>query len=246
MVSILGDYHYEFPLTIPLELRLKDYLEESVDEKYYVDSSKIKYMKETNFTQSNYDTMVQEEDGICSTLCARDYKDLKCVQVAQMQGKHEESGRIYSKEGISPTINTCGGGNREPKIVQLGNYSPSIAIPEATKQTLKTSGNDLGVVIGSAQKNAYIGSVNGTCPTLNAAMGLGGGQTPMIANSLRIRKLTPRECGRLMSVDDEEITKMLNVVSNSQAYKQFGNGLIVDVFAGLLKGLISREAEGEI
>ena len=219
MVSILGDYHYEFPLAVPLELRLKDYLEESVDEKFYI---------------KDYDSLTKINDS---------YSELGGQKWNKM---HDIARRVYTTDYESPTIHTMGGGNLEPKIVELGNYSPSIAIPEATKQTLKTSGNDLGVVIGSAQKNAYIGSVNGTCPTLNAAMGLGGGQTPMIANSLRIRKLTPRECGRLMSVDDEEITKMLNVVSNSQAYKQFGNGLIVDVFAGLLKGLISREAEGEI
>lgn len=42
----------------------------------------------------------------------------------------------------------------------------------------------------------------------------------------RIRKLTPRECGRLMGVDDEDIDKMLAVNSNSQAYKQYGNSIV--------------------
>lgn len=44
MVSILGEYDYEFPQTIPLELVMKDMLEEQVDEKYYVTSDKAKIL----------------------------------------------------------------------------------------------------------------------------------------------------------------------------------------------------------
>lgn len=40
MVSILGNYNYKFPTTIPLNTVMADYLEESVDEKYYVTSQK--------------------------------------------------------------------------------------------------------------------------------------------------------------------------------------------------------------
>ena len=77
------------------------------------------------------------------------------------------------------------------------------------------------------------------CPTLNAAMGMGGGQIPMISNGLRIRKLTPRECWRLMGIDDEDFDKAKAAgISDSQLYKQAGNGIVVDVFTEILKGLI--------
>jgi len=60
------------------------------------------------------------------------------------------AGNVYDISGLCPAINTAGGGNREPMIV-----------------------------IGSTQKNAFIG--NGSyCPTLTEAMGMGGGQIPMI------------------------------------------------------------------
>lgn len=44
MVSLLGDYYYEFPAPVPLEKRLKDVLEDKVDEKYYLNDKAIKYI----------------------------------------------------------------------------------------------------------------------------------------------------------------------------------------------------------
>ena len=60
----------------------------------------------------------------------------------------------------------------------------------------------------------------------------------------RIRKLTPRECGRLMGVSDEDISKMEAVNSNTQLYKQFGNSIVVDVMCAMFKNLnIEQESE---
>lgn len=55
---------------------------------------------------------------------------------------------------------------------------------------------------------------------------------------VRIRKLTPRECGRLMCVNDDEISKMLNINSNTQCYRQFGNSICVDVMTAMFGQLI--------
>lgn len=53
----------------------------------------------------------------------------------------------------------------------------------------------------------------------------------------RIRKLTPRECGRLMGVSDEDIDKMATVNSNTQLYRQFGNSIVVQVMCAMFKNL---------
>ena len=58
-----------------------------------------------------------------------------------------------------------------------------------------------------------------------------------IATQYRIRKLTPREYGRLMGVSDEDIDKMAAVNSNTQLYKQFGNSIVVDVMCAMFKNL---------
>ena len=57
----------------------------------------------------------------------------------------------------------------------------------------------------------------------------------------RIRKLTPRECGRLMAVSDEDITRMEKVNSNTQLYKQFGNSIVVNVLEHLFSSIIDEE-----
>lgn len=65
----------------------------------------------------------------------------------------------------------------------------------------------------------------------------------VIEPQYRIRKLTPRECGRLMGVSDEDISKMAAVNSNSQLYKQFGNSIVVDVMCAMFKNLNIKQGE---
>lgn len=56
-------------------------------------------------------------------------------------------------------------------------------------------------------------------------------------NNLRIRKLTPKECWRLMGFDDIDHDRAAAVCSNSQLYKQAGNSIVVDVLEHLFRGL---------
>ena len=69
----------------------------------------------------------------------------------------------------------------------------------------------------------------------------GGNREPLIMENkqkVRIRKLTPRECWRLMGWDDESFHKAESVNSNSQLYKQAGNGIVVNCFAAIIKELL--------
>lgn len=81
-------------------------------------------------------------------------------------------------------------------------------------QTIKTSGNDVGVVVLNKER-------------------------------LIIRKLTPREAGRLMGVSEEDIDEILSVNSNTQAYKQFGNSIVVDVIYYIFRELLIKDADME-
>ena len=71
----------------------------------------------------------------------------------------------------------------------------------------------------------------------NLVAGTHGYANSHIATKYRIRKLTPRECGRLMGVSDEDISKMAAVNSNTQLYKQFGNSIVVDVMCAMFRKL---------
>ncbi|NTU74283.1 hypothetical protein HGB07_09180, partial [Candidatus Roizmanbacteria bacterium] len=62
----------------------------------------------------------------------------------------------------------------------------------------------------------------------------------LMNSQMRIRKLTPRECWRLMGIDDTDFDKASKVCSNSQLYKQAGNGLVVDVFAKIIETMVKK------
>lgn len=60
-------------------------------------------------------------------------------------------------------------------------------------------------------------------------------------NGLRIRKLTPKECFRLMGFDDVDFERAAKVNSNSQLYKQAGNSIVVNVLEKILIQLFKNE-----
>lgn len=57
----------------------------------------------------------------------------------------------------------------------------------------------------------------------------------------RIRKLTPKECWRLMGFTDEDYQKASQVSSESQLYKQAGNSIVVNVLEAIFKQMINDE-----
>jgi DNA (cytosine-5)-methyltransferase 1 len=151
-ISIRADIEKEFlfPEKEELKLRLKDMLEEQVDEKYYLADNQIERMKTTSYVSGGFEKRVRQGDGICSTLAARDFKDPKCVQIGILDIKGQDCiKRVYSDNGLSPTLTDMQGGNRQPKI------------------------------IASTQAHAAVKD-DGVVPTLTSAMGIGGGQVPMI------------------------------------------------------------------
>ena len=74
MISILGQYHYTFPQKQPLRLRLKDMLEDNVDEKYYLSDKALSGIINTSYQSGKLESRT-EKDGVMSSLRARDYKD---------------------------------------------------------------------------------------------------------------------------------------------------------------------------
>lgn len=61
-----------------------------------------------------------------------------------------------------------------------------------------------------------------------------------VKNGLSIRKLTPKECWRLMGFDDKDFEKANQVCSNTQLYKQAGNSIVVNVLVAILNNLLMK------
>lgn len=114
-------------------------------------------------------------------------------------------------------------------------HNNRVMIRQATKQgytECELVGADLSFP-DSATRRGRVQECGNVCPTIMAQ----NQELCRIETQYRIRKLTPRECGRLMGVSDGDIDKMAKVNSNTQLYKQFGNSIVVDVMCAMFRNL---------
>lgn len=206
-----------------------------------------------------------------------------------LNGRNSQRDRVYSGDGLAPTISTKPGGNTEPKIA-IPVLTPDRAEKRQNGRRFKEDGEPMFTLTGQdrhgiaievkeATKQGYtecrvgIDSVNFSMPNSKTRRGRVGQE---IANTLdtscnqgifvqvseelvvyavwyekyqcyiAIRKLTPKECFRLQGWSDDYFEKAQFVNSDSQLYKQAGNGVTVSVIktiAGKLK--ISCEQQSQ-
>ena len=260
IVSIRKDVDtdkFEFPKGFPLEKRLKDILEDAADEKYFLTETMTKRLFSTTYVQNKYENRVTKEGGVVGTLCARDYKDPKCVQLSQMhpttvqkdnyvavamRGRYDEEGKIVQQVEVSDReyANAVTTVQKDSlvgvtAIVVDGSVKRSVAQNiEREKEQIAQSEKDIyQCECESGWQDNKIGLK--TSPTVRAN---NNNNTFCLDNLLRIRKLTPKECFRLMGFDDESFHRAEAVNSNTQLYKQAGNSIVVDVLEHLFHKLI--------
>ncbi len=161
-VSIRGEHEpFVFPKPKELTIRLRDMIDETVGEKFYLKESTIRSILRSTFN-SRRDS-IRPVDGLANTLLARDWRGPQCVQVGEVVGgkwdkMHDISKRVYEPDGIAPTVHCQQGGNTELKIAE-------------------------DFVLGGLQKH-QTPRTDGISPTLTEAMGKGGGQTPIIIDTV--------------------------------------------------------------
>lgn len=155
------------------------------------------------------------------TLTGQDRRGI--VVAGNLAGSHEQNGRIYDIDGISPTLNTMQGGDRQPKI----------RVREATKQGYAEA--SVGDSVNLAHPNSK--TRRGRVGKQIANTLLTGESQGVVEPSFRIRKLTPRECWRLQGFPDWAFDKAQEVNSNSQLYKQAGNSVTVNVIKEIARHL---------
>lgn len=237
VVSILGGGQYQFPEPIPLTKRLKDVLEQQVDEKYYISSKLLERLP----YQLKLGTSTLDAD-IAGTQCARQYQNYNGAFVSEpvacaSRGRNPDN--PSDRTTGSPTeqrieINTNGTTNTIT-TVQKDNY---VIEPKVIQEHMNLYPNSGNPQAGRVYNTQGISPAMDTCQ--------GGNRMPKITEQYRIRKLTPRECWRLMGVRDEQFDK-LHDISNSQLYKMAGNSIVVDVLMGIFMNLfIEKDQKGQL
>ena len=181
----------------------------------------------------------------------------KQVGVAVDINGHDVLKRVYSPEGKSPTVNTCQGGNREPKVVTGGAFrgraydedgkrkdKDGNSVAKQTKQMLElrkdnksnaitTVGKDSVVVEKLPDKSQTIKSQYYKSSRANFERQGTFHATGVQQEDLTWRKLTPLECERLQTVPDN----YTNHVSNTRRYAMLGNGWTVEVIKHIYKNM---------
>ena len=222
VVSSLENIHYNFPKQVELKSKMKDLLEEKVDDKYYLSEKYLKCfsdMKNRNgFTRSEkFNPRKLEECNTAFNITTRAGSratDNYIIQLGNLKntesfGGNPQTGRVYSPDGISPCLNTMQGGGLEPKILQKAHGFNKGGIKENIVPALTKS---------SWQENNFL------------------------RDNMRIRKLTPLECWRLMGFRDMDYYAAKSVgISDAQLYKQAGNSIVVTVLEAIFRNLFFKK-----
>lgn len=212
VISIRKDIdkgNFKFPEKQTLQLKLKDLLDDEVDEKFYLKDSQqaamgngggnIPLVKELSYVEKKYKEFFDKNGYIPEMFNPYNVNEIQDIAPTQTSN--------CGGSGSSDTILKREDNN---KIKVIGNYMPS--------------GHDASRVVDS----------NGIAPTVKENHG-----TVTATNvDFKIRKLTPKECWRLMGFSDEDFQKASDTgLSNTQLYKQAGNSIVVDVLEKIFKNL---------
>ena len=264
MVSILDrQATYHFPDPFPLERRLKDVLEEDVDDRYFLSEKLVDYVFSNGGKAGDIKgaTRVHEpDDDIAGTITAQYWKtprqgnyikypsDKPICLNSKVDGKQPSLlNRVYDSGGISTAITT--------------GFMPSIPTPKRNEYGKSVRREyESGELRESRHKMADLeprtDGVSNTITTVQKDNQLcvpvaviGSAQNNVYGEStgFRIRKLTVREVFRLMDVDDSDIDKLTAAgISNTQLYKMAGNSIVVNVLYHIFRKMfVEKENENE-
>lgn len=177
---------------------------------------------------------VQRGGQICPTLTATETGVCRIENIALCEQRADEGLRFFKDDvsGAMRTIDACG----DKRVIESWEQNPPNE--RFFKQALETF-NSIDVKYGDSI-DAYNKRCNtsGYCPTITTRPE--GFKTAIlpVTKQLRIRKLTPKECFRLMGFPDNAFEAAYGAgVSNSQLYKQAGNSIVVDVLYYILREL---------
>ena len=213
VVSVLNDYNKNY--TFPQKKTLETCLKDILEhqvEDKYYLSDEVQSRFKPN---EKFKDMIENSVGIID----RKQSVERVGGCFDTDNSTHQAGSVYNKEGLSPVLDTMQGGYRQPCITVVGElecdgwYDVEKRVHDA---------NGLGVCVETRNRAKYVSE---NC-----------------VRNYRIRKLTPKECWRLMGFSDSDFSKAKAAgLSDTQLYKQAGNSIVVpvleEIFSELFKGV---------
>ncbi len=243
LVASLHDGEFIFPQPCPDGRVLKDVLEppEDVPEKCWLSKERIaKYEEHYNRCQKAGNgfgwnpTDGSEVAKAVTTSADRQYSNM-LIQCGDLNlPGHESSSRVYSPDGICPTVTTPCGGGHMPRIKwPAGTHRGYMEAQDGDGLVMARPTLARGTVQPQQSPTVTCGSTTGVCvsdPREAVQEALEG--------NLRIRYITSREAWRLQGFSDEAYDKAKAVpTSDTQLYKQAGNSIAVPCLKAIFKGM---------
>lgn len=221
---------YTFPEPFKLNRRLKDVLETNVDEKYYLKQDLVETFIKRLAKREVSNTMRCGGAGIIDQKRTWDL----VAEPSIVQNPHGYNNGGIIKDNVAPTMTSNGS-------YHLNNFvcnEPLIA--ESCGRNREPCVIEKGIGHNPVSKRFEFNGFreNKPCPTLLAT----DYKCPKCySDGVRIRKLTPKECWRLMDFTDEEFEAAEKAgVSKTQLYKQAGNSIVVSVLAAIFKNMFLK------
>lgn len=165
-----------------------------------------------------------------------------------INGRNSQRERVYDSGGLSPTISTVPGGNTEPKIA-IPVLTPDRAEKRQNGRRFKEDGEPMFTLTGQDRHGVAIKVKENTLDTsynqgifvqVSEELTVYAVWYEKYQCYIAIRKLTPKECFRLQGWSDDYFEKAQFVNSNSQLYKQAGNGVTVTVIEAIARKMKVR------
>ena len=239
VVSILGEHKpYKFPTEIKLNYKLKDILENNVEEKYNLKTIKEFFIKnsldmEFKGNGFRFKPHIQKNAEIAYTLttrCGSRMDDNFIIDLDLPYTNFEYSIKTLKRMILNENYH-----NRFLDNFQLDYIMNKLPCGKeieviGTTQNLNSAGTNC---------RHWTHDINGIIGCLSATDYKQPKQIlDVLEGKIAIRKLTPRECFRLMGMKDEDINKIQLVgISDTQQYKMAGNSIVVNVLEGIFKNL---------
>ncbi len=182
--------------------------------------------------------------------------DKTLAQISNWNSYQNPLDNVMGKESISPTITTRiaesqdGGINASMKVYcENLEKTTNLRIRNATKQGYLEATDGDGIDISSRMEYHRGNVQKDKIQTLTTS---GGNDRGVVNSDLRIRKLTPKECFRLMGVKDEDYEKCAKNQSDSSLYHLAGDSIVVNVLMAIFGELLDidwqtkfKEMKGE-
>lgn len=239
MLSILNfDGVYVFPKKQELAVKLSDLLEKEVDEKYYLSDKIINCftnMENRNGLIRGLTFKPKEKDAACAFTITTHAGNRPCDNFiiepipSAMRGRYDENGKINQQLEIKDDGNT--------NALTMVTKDNLIIVPEATKKEYSVAHVGDGIYTNRPHQKRGVVQRN-KIPTLKTSPNDIAVEVSDPSDLISIRRLTPRECFRLMGWKDCDIDRAFSVgVSDTQLYKMAGNAIVVNCLTEIFKSM---------